>query len=171
MEWRNSWNVAVVLVAIGMVGAALIGGSGLVQASERERGHETLTVYANMVAGGASNPAPVGGVCVETNRFRLGQQVVWRIRVLDEDGVPLDDTKLKSVVVKLPNGQQFPARFGGHPGGPTPTDHFWSASWKIPADAPTGSLPYEVVATALHGNRVGTFKDFNVAPSLFTIVP
>ena len=54
---------------------------------------------------------------------------------------------LKSVVVVLGNGQKLPARYGGH--GMPPTDHFWSLHWEIPADFPTGSLGYKVVATMM----------------------
>ena len=59
----------------------------------------------------------------------------------------MDDKALKSVVVTLNDGQTFNARYGGHP-GTNPTDFFWSTAWAIPANYPTGSVPYQVTATS-----------------------
>ena len=80
----------------------------------------------------------------------------------------MDDKALKSVVVTLNDGQTFNARYGGHP-GTNPTDFFWSTAWAIPANYPTGSVPYQVTATSTDG-RTGIFSEFNVAPSLLTVV-
>jgi hypothetical protein len=98
--------------------------------------------------------------------------VVFRIKVTDPaTSNNMDDKALTSVVVTLKDGQTLNARYGGHPGGQgvTPTDYFWSAAWKIPANYPTGSVPYKVTATSNDG-RTGTFSEFNVAPSLLQVV-
>ena len=58
-----------------------------------------------------------------------------------------DNKVLKSVVVELGNGQKLPAAFKPH--GTPPTDHFWSLFWTIPADYPTGTVGYKVVATMM----------------------
>jgi hypothetical protein len=64
--------------------------------------------------------------------------IVWRFRVLDENGKSLDDKGLKSLVVEMPDGQKIDAHFGPHPGGPNPTDFFWTAIWIIPSAYPNG---------------------------------
>jgi hypothetical protein len=93
-----------------------------------------------------------GPFCVLANRYKRKEAVAWRIRVLDgTTGQQADDKVLKSVVVLLGNGQKLPAKFGGH--GRPPTDFFWSLFWTIPADFPTGSLGYKVVATLMDGTE------------------
>lgn len=174
MKLRKLWGVVVAASVIGIIIAVLLSSGILAKNSDAGQDDGKLFVYANTVIGGGPFPDfPGKSVCAETNRYPRGQEVVWRIRVLGEDGKLMDNTKLKPVVVKLPDGQEFTAKYGGHPGQPgvTPTDYFWSAAWLIPADYPTGSLPYEVVATAIHGKLTGTFNDFNVQPSLLTIIP
>jgi hypothetical protein len=61
------------------------------------------------------------------------------------------------------------AKFGGHPPRGTPTDFFWSLHWVIPADYPTGSLVYKVVATDLDG-RTQTWEPFKRAPTQLTVI-
>jgi hypothetical protein len=102
---------------------------------------------------GDQQGAPGPG-CVLNNQFKRLEKVVWRIRVLDQTGKPLDASGLKSLVVELPDGQKLNARFGAHPPprvGPA-VDNFWTAAWIIPASYPTGSLSYKVVATDQQGN-------------------
>jgi len=89
--------------------------------------------------------------------------------VQDATGKELDDKSLRSVVVELSDGQNFEAHFKGHPPGDAPTDHFWSISWKIPEDYPTGSFNYKVVASASDGTTQ-SWEPFNVKPSLLTVV-
>jgi plastocyanin len=60
--------------------------------------------------------------------------------------------------------------YGGHPGGATPTDYFWSVGWEVPLNFPTGSLGYEVQAVANDG-RTGDFQPFEVASSKLNIAP
>jgi hypothetical protein len=111
-----------------------------------------------------------GPFCVLNSQFKRLEKVVWRIRVLDQAGTNLDDKAIKSLVVETPDGQKFPARFGAHPAprlGPT-VDHFWSARWIIPADYPTGTFSYKVVATAQSGQSQ-TWEPFKVAFAHLTI--
>lgn len=105
--------------------------------------------------------------CVQNNRFARNEEIVWRVKVFDPlTGQPMDDTMLDSVQVILPD-QVLDMRYGPHPRD-TPADFFWTASFDIPADYPTGTLGYEIVATAADGTT-GTFEPFNVTPSLLTI--
>jgi hypothetical protein len=57
--------------------------------------------------------------------------------------------------------------YAAHPKD-NPVDYFWSASFDIPADYPTGTLDYEIVATGKDG-ATASFKPFPVAPSLVTV--
>jgi hypothetical protein len=153
---------AALIGAIVLTAAACAGGPKAAQ---------VLGVNADAVIGsaGVKNPQDI---CVVSSRFPRGESVVWRIKVYDPaTGKPMDDKTLDSVVVSLKDGQTFNAKYGPHPGQPgaTPTDYFWSTAWQIPANYPTGSVPYTVMAKAKDG-RTGAFTEFNVAPSLLTVV-
>jgi hypothetical protein len=111
-----------------------------------------------------------GPFCVLTNQFKRREAVGWRIRVLASSGTTADDKALKSVVVELGNGQKLPAHYGPHPpkGSPS-TDEFWSTHWEIPADFPTGSLGYKVVATMMD-DTTQTWEPFTRAPTQLTVI-
>jgi hypothetical protein len=130
----------------------------------------SLIVQADVVSGPLNIPEDqaAGRICVLQSRFARNSEIVWRARVMDPvTGEQLDDTALESVKVELADGQVLDMRYGDHPSD-NPTDRFWTTSFDIPADYPTGTLGYEVVATET-GGRVGSFIPFNVAPSLLTI--
>ena len=124
-----------------------------------------LFIAADMVTG----PGGSGPLCVLRSQFMRKERVAWRIRVQDATGKQLDNTGLKSVVVELSDGQKFPAHFGGHPPS-APTDYLWSTSWSIPADYPTGTFNYKVVATALDGTTQ-SWEPVNNKLSLLTVIP
>ena len=114
-------------------------------------------------------PGATGAPCVLNSQFKHKEMVVWRIRVVSaKTGKPLDDKGLKSLVLKLSNGQTAAAHFGGHP-PPKPVDMFWTATWVVPDDYPTGSFSYEISATDMKG-RTAKFEPFKTRPSLPTIV-
>jgi hypothetical protein len=118
---------------------------------------------------GATQDGATGATCVLTSQYMRKEHVVWRVRVLDETGAQLDDKGLQSLVIELSDGQQFPAHFGHHPRG-KPTDDFWATSWGIPADYPTGTISYKVIATDLDGT-VHEWRPFNVNLSDLAIIP
>jgi len=92
-----------------------------------------------------------GPFCVLSNQYKRKEAVAWRIRVLQPNGEVADDKVLKSVVVELGNARSSrPLQAHGAPA----TDHFWSMFWTIPADFPTGSLGYKVIATMNDGSAV-----------------
>ena len=106
--------------------------------------------------------------CVLNSRFPKNSQIVWRARVFDQNtGDVLSDKDVKDVVIKLANGTNIPMKFGPHPKDP-PNEVFWTGSWVIPKDAPSGTLNYAIVGTAIDG-RTGEFKPFPTATSLLTI--
>ena len=128
-----------------------------------------LFIEGDMVRG-AQQGAP-GPACVLDNQFKHLEKVVWRIRVRDDAGKPLDDKGLKSLVVEMPDGQKVNARYSQHPppqAGPA-ADYFWSAIWIIPTAYPSGSLSYKVTATGNDG-KSSTWEPFKTKPSQLTVV-
>jgi hypothetical protein len=112
-------------------------------------------------------PGQPGPFCVLANQFKRREAVAFRIRVLQPSGDLADDRVLRSVVVELGNGQRIPAHFGPH--SEPPTDYFWSLHWVIPADHPTGSIGYKVVATMNDGAMV-EWRPFNRATTQLMVV-
>ena len=159
------WKAGAVAAVVGVVALIAVACAGAPAAAP------TLIVDANTVSGSAGAPN-VAGACVLTSRFKPGNSIVWRVKVYDPvTGKTMDDKVIKSIEVKLPDGQAFLAKYGGHPGGAsaTPTDYFWTTAWVVPDSYPTGSLAFTITATSTDG-RTGKFTEFNVAPSLLTIV-
>jgi hypothetical protein len=134
---------------------ALLGFANVASAQEAQK----LFIEGDIVRGNTPNGI-TGPVCVLANQFKRKENVVFRIRVLNVMGQPLDDKGLKSLVVELSDGKKIPAEYRARPpasvraslGLSGPIDYFWSSAWLIPADYPTGSLSYRVVATDMQGN-------------------
>ncbi|MGA7271997.1 MAG: hypothetical protein WB239_13080 [Acidimicrobiia bacterium] len=159
--------------AVLTLGLLLAGCSGREEQTETTAASQVkadLTVQADTVQGSANIPEDqrATAVCVLNSRYPRNGEVVFRTRVTDPvTGEELDDQALSSVQVKLGDGTVLDMKYGGHPHD-NPVDFFWAAGWDIPADYPTGTLNYEIVATDQSG-RTGTFSPFNVQSSLLTI--
>jgi hypothetical protein len=136
---------------------------------------QKLFIEGDIVRG--NTPAGITGpVCVLANQFKRKEKIVFRIRVRDIAGAPLDDKTLKGIVVELSDGQKFAADYRARPpvsvrktlGLSEPLDYFWSAVWLIPEDYPTGTLSYKVVATDMQGNTQSwtPFKDPRSLPTV-----
>ena len=126
-----------------------------------------MVIQADIVRGVQPNMTAPG--CVLNSQFKHKEEMVWRIRVIDaKTGKPLDDKRLKSVVVTLSSGQSVEAKFGGHP-PPKPIDTFWTVPWVVPDDYPTGSFSYTIKATDNNGDTA-EFEPFKSRPALPTIV-
>lgn len=149
------------IVAAAAVAAAAFGFSAPASAAN-------LFFESDMVRGGTQDGA-TGPTCVMVSQFKRLEHVVWRIRVLDEDGNQVDDKGLKSLAVQIPDGQTFDAHYGRHPRG-KPTDDFWATSWGVPADYPLGTIGYKVIATETDGT-VHEWSPFKVNLSELTIIP
>jgi hypothetical protein len=149
----------VTLSAIVLSGAVLSVTSGAFAAP--------LFVEGDIVRG-AQRGAP-GPACVLNNQFKHLEKVVWRFRVRDASGKELDKDGIKSLVVELPDGQKMNAQYGGHPGGPSPVDHFWTATWIIPANYPNGAFTYKAMATGNDG-ATATWEPFLSKPSQLQVV-
>lgn len=130
---------------------------------------EPLVIQADTVSGPLNVPAEEGSsVCVQQSRFARNSEIVWRARVIDPvTGEELGDDTLSSVVVNLGDGQTLEMRYGPHPRD-NPTDSFWATSFDVPADYPTGTLDYEIVATGPDG-ETASFRPFDVTSSLLTV--
>jgi hypothetical protein len=140
------------ILAASAIAVSILGFASIAQAESK------LFIDGDMVRG-AQRGAP-GPACVLNNQFKHLEKVVYRMRVRDADGKPLDDKGLKSVTVEVSNGQKLQAVYGPHPPTGPATDRFWSAMWIIPADHPNGSFTYKVTATDLQGNSA-TWEPFN----------
>jgi hypothetical protein len=138
--------------AMSAIAVSIFGFASIAQAESK------LFIDGDMVRG-AQRGAP-GPVCVLNNQFKHLEKVVWRVRVRDADGRPLDNTALKSVTIEVSNGQKMEGRYGPHPPTGPATDRFWSAIWIIPVDYPNGSLTYKVTAVDEKGNSA-TWEPFN----------
>lgn len=175
MTRRTPWILALVVGALVLTACSDSGGdttddAGTTpEATEAAVEETVLTLTADTVTGPLNIPDDqrAGAVCVLQSRFARNSEIVWRARVFDSAGQELDDSALDTVVVELADGQTFDMRYGPHPGD-DPTDFFWTTAFDVPADYPTGTLDYEIVATSTDG-ATGTFRPFNVAPSLLTI--
>lgn len=124
-------------------------------------------VHVDLVRGSFE---PMGPICVQTNVFRQGEEVVWRTRVTDTatGREPGDDGKSQAeiaernlkVTAHLENGMNFPLKYGQHPPRPRdgePVKWFWTVSWKIPPEYPTGTLKWWLVVT----DKAGGFVRFD----------
>ena len=128
---------------------------------------QSIFIEGDMVRGNTGK-GQTGPTCVLNSQFKHNENAVFRVRVRDITGKPLDDKEIKGVVIELSDGQKLPMRYGGHPPRGS-IDYFWSAGWVIPDDYPTGSLYYKVVATDLQG-RVQTWQSFQDPRSQLEVV-
>jgi hypothetical protein len=117
---------------------------------------------------GAQAGAP-GPFCVLNSAFKHLEKVVFRLRIVDQNGKELDDKGVKSVEVQLPDGKKIEGRYGQHPPRGQAADHFWTAAWQIPTDYPSGSFFYKAVVTDMNG-QTHTWEPFKIKTSQFNVV-
>jgi hypothetical protein len=142
-------------LGIAALSVAVLGFAGAAAAQEAQK----MFIEGDIVRGNTPS-GNTGPVCVLANQFKRKENVVFRVRVRNIVGQPMDDKSLKSIVVELSDGKKYPADYRARPpvavrarlGLTGPIDYFWSAAWLIPQDYPTGSLSYRVVATDMQGN-------------------
>ncbi len=152
---------------VGVLSTALLGLAG-VGISINSLAAERLFFEGDMVRG-VPKGGPTGPVCVLTSQFKRNESVVWRVRVLNPaTSGQMGKGDLKSLVVELPDGSKHKMHYGTHP-RTNVTDSFWSVSWQIPKNYPTGSFAYKVVATETSG-KVHTWQPFNIKTSRLTVV-
>jgi hypothetical protein len=147
-----------------VVAASIVTALGMFSAVQAQ----DLFFEGDMVRGHTPNGS-TGPGCVLTSQYMRQESVVWRVRVLNAAGENLDGDGIKSLVIVLANGEEFPAKFGKHPRGEH-TDAFWATSWIVPEDFPTGTMTYKVVATTLDDKTI-EWQPFIVAGSQLTVIP
>jgi hypothetical protein len=151
----STLSAAIVVLSVTFVGVA--------QAQQPQ----SMFIEGDMVRGNTMK-GQTGPLCVLNSQFKRNENAVFRVRVRDVTGKPLDDKELKSVVVELSDGQKLPMRYGGHPPRGS-VDYFWAHGWVIPADYPTGTLYYKIVATDLQG-RTQTWQTFQEPRSQVVVI-
>src|SRR6202795_5020158 len=82
-------------------------GFGQVSAAQEA---QKMFIEGDIVRGNTPN-GNTGPVCVLANQFKRRENVIFRIRVRNIAGEPLDDKALKSLVVELADGKTFKADY------------------------------------------------------------
>ncbi len=133
---------------------------------------QSLIVDGDMVLTGEGPLAMANPTlaCTERNQYPQGDQVLFRVRVVDPvTQQPLDNTQIQSVTLTMPDGSTHALEYGGLNRGQS-SDHAWKYVWKIPADYPTGTVNFQISAVDNQG-RTGTYFRWDSPPSEPTIVP
>lgn len=114
--------------------------------------------------------------CTMTNRFRHGDNVGFRLYVIDGATGKADESA--AVVVHISSGGRtydLPAKYRGiaqknESGMNMPIrPGMWTAKWTVPDDAPTGTVQYSATAKDKYG-RIAEWTPFGDKRSYVTIV-
>ena len=133
--------------AIGVaIAAAAFAGPALAEGNDLPA-KLPVFVYADTVNG--SRPAGVAqrpaGSCTQTNTFRRGEQLVFRVWGTEaESGDTLSPENVKYAYVKVPGLPNQKLNWGAH-GATTNRIWFWTAAWNVAADYPMGTVKARVV--------------------------
>lgn len=106
----------------------------------------SVLMYVDTVQGAAGNPVPAVG-CSQTNLFRRGQQVVFRMWGVNVklSGTALTPKNVASAVITIPGvANPISMAYGSHGKAPNPVVSFWSAAWTTTADTPLGVVDFTV---------------------------
>ena len=114
--------------------------------------------------------------CIVRNRFKRGENVGFRLYAVD-GGTNQPEVSAEVVVHINFGGKSYdlPALYRGIPqtndaGGPMPVrTGMWTAKWKVPDDAPTGTVHYSATARDKYG-RTAEWTPKGGEPSFLTIV-
>jgi hypothetical protein len=122
-------------------------------------------------------PPPSPENCIVKNRFKRSEPVGFRLYALD--GGTNQPEPSAQVVVHITHGGKtydIPALYRGVPqknpdgGGTMPVRaNQWTAKWKVPTDAPTGTVHYSATARDKFG-RTAEWTPQGGEPSWVTIV-
>lgn len=108
-------------------------------------------------------PRPVG--CTQTNNFKRGEQVVFRIwGSVADTGAILNTEIVKYAYVRLPGVPNLKLNWGPH-GAQSNRVWFWTVPWIVPADYPLGSVRARIVFKT-DENKFGLYDfDMNIIPT------
>jgi hypothetical protein len=134
-----------------------------------------VVMYVDTVQGSGGTPKPTVG-CSQTNLFKQGQQVVFRMWGIDvkAGGTALTPKNVKSAVVNIPGlSAPIPLAYGNHG-----TVAFWASAWKIDTAYPLGVVNFSVVVKTKADKKhhlksyTARFTQTGFAqPSLLTVTP
>jgi hypothetical protein len=131
-------------------------------------------MYVDTVQGTQGDPKPVVG-CSQSNLFKQGQQVVFRMWGINvkAGGTALTPKNVKSAVVNVPGIAPIPMFWGNHG-----SVAFWAAAWKVDKAYPLGIVNFSIVVKTKADKKhhlkslAGTFTQAGLAPpSQLTITP
>lgn len=154
-------RLLVLFGAIAVLGALAV--PALAQAPERI----PVFLYVDTVNGtrpAAGTPArPIG--CTQTNNFKRGEQVVFRIwGSVADTGDILNTEIVKYAYVKVPGVANMKLNWGAH-GATTNRVWFWTTPWIVPADYPLGAVTARIVFKT-EANKFGLYDyDMTIVPS------
>ena len=149
---------------------------------------DTLIVAGDTVRGHI--PSTFGPTCAVSSQWHPGELLVWRFRIWDPetgDQLPGNPEELVEIqpdadalavlmegltaTAHLSDGQSFEAHFAGHGGvDGIKDDYFWTTSWEIPADYPTGAIDDWITVEWTAGGKTGISQPMLVSTSKLTIL-
>lgn len=127
---------------------------------------KSLFISADVVEGSknVSKDQAAARSCVLSSRFARNSEMVFRARIFDPaTGNLMDDKGITQMQAKLATGKTIDMKYGLHP--KDTGEGYWTGSWVVPKDQPTGTLKYTITANAADG-RTGEFVPMSVVPAL-----
>jgi len=150
-----------------LVGVAAILGALAVPALAQAPERLNVFLYVDTVNGTRPAPGtparPIG--CTQTNTFKRGEQVVFRIwGSVADTGDILNTEIVKYAYVKVPGVSNMKLSWGAH-GAATNRVWFWTTPWIVPADYPLGAVTARIVFKT-EANKFGLYDyDMTIVPS------
>jgi opacity protein-like surface antigen len=136
--------------------------------------HDVFLYVDTVQNSNPKNPAvkPTIG-CTQTNFFRRGQGVVFRIwGVETKTGKALTLDNVRYFYVTIPGQPNLKLSFGGHGSGPPETKPwYWTVNWDVPADYPLGTVPFKVLVRTKDGKRGSFSQEGLPVTSRLTVTP
>ena len=149
-----------------LVGAAVVVGAMAVPALAQVP-RVNVFLYVDTVNGTrpapGTPPRPIG--CTQSNTFKRGEQVVFRVwGSVAETGDILNTEIVKYAYVKVPGVANLKLNWGAH-GAPTNRVWFWTTPWIVPADYPIGATKARIVFKT-EENKFGLYDyEMTIVPS------
>jgi hypothetical protein len=137
-----------------------------------------VLLYVDTVTGPIGKPA---GVCIQTNLFKQGQMVVFRMwgNNAKAGGAALTAKNVKSAVVQIPGIDPIAMKYASHSGNGLPRAvSYWEGVWTVSATYPLGVVDFAVVVKTKVDKKhkvksyTGRFTQADLSPtSRLTISP
>ncbi len=152
------------VLALGLVIAV---GALVSSAAAQTPAKKDVFLYVDTVNGSrpvGAKPRPVS--CTQTNNFKRGEQVVFRIWGSEAaTGAILSTENVASAVVQVPGvAEPLKLNWGAH-GAQSNRVWFWTAAWVIPPDYPLGSVDMKVVFQTEAGKTGEYVHSLTVTPN------